>query len=340
MPENNLENFIHTMLADGKIHQLKVPGLLLLMSIFAEKEKNANQPFIAGSIASLQNVIGLMDDSAPGSEITVIFTAPEESPNKWKELIGKNKYAKEFSFHKTSFKIKKTSDYIEILHLDSVSNNPDYIDISNMLIVAALKAHALGKQKDPTPMLSLEPLFPKNVENKKREFNGKQYVEVVPNFQAQKDNYNCGVYAVKIARYLIRSVEINLLRDMHTSEIITEKVITSAGDYYQQKFVVTPEMLRSSQSNTTLEHLSNDPYNQDSIVNRKGLSLKDFLKRYKTEPGSYILKFAKKYLETVKSCLVKESPEQIKERLKQYDCSNLSPEDIIRLNKKPKDLDL
>jgi hypothetical protein len=320
------DDFIVDMEHEDKNNQLTPKGLSLLMYIFAQKEENANQPVVAGNIASLERVVGLIDDSEPGTELTVIFTASTDTDDNWTETLGKKKYGRDFSsFHKTSLTLRKGLDgKFEVVHLDSISGNTDLIEIPNKLILKALEINAVRNNREPTKMLSYEPVYPDDESRTRREFNGQRYVEEKVKFARQRDKYNCGVYAVKDARYLTRNPTLDLIGK--ASEVEME-----SGMYECQKFSATAAMIRSTQVSPTFDLLKSGKYDLKAPVNRKGAPLVAFLDKY-TQAGNYIDKFGRKYLAVVENVIEKNGLEESLKFASHYNCENITNDDIARIN--------
>jgi hypothetical protein len=322
-----LQDFIVDMQNAEKINQLTVKGLSLLLALFAEKEASENQPIIAGSIDSLMRLAALIDNSAPGTELSVIFTPEVDTEETWTAALGKKTYARAFSwFHKTTFILRKnTIEKMEVIHIDGIATNCDYFDIPNKLILKALSSNAKKHDRATTQMISYEPNYPDNLQvEPERKFNGSRYVNVIPKLQRQENTYICGVYAIKDARLFTRSFTPNLTGDVYFAD-------TEFGKYQYQNYIVPPSILRSSQSEETLQYLTANANNLQAIVNRKQSTLVAFFDKYK-QAGSYINKFANKYLDKIAQYVETAAPEKIEMMSSLFNATDFTQADIERIN--------
>lgn len=58
--------------------------------------------------------------------------------------------------HKTTLKLIKKEDGIDVIHMDSVSDNEFYIEGPNLLIEKALMENAQEQGRNATPHLSIQ----------------------------------------------------------------------------------------------------------------------------------------------------------------------------------------
>lgn len=91
------------------VEQLSPKGIAVLLHILGEKEGKP-QPLIASTTSDFLYVIKLIQDSPPGTQVTVIF-----QPTEGNVLFS--------ALHKTVFKFEKTDSKVNAIHIDSTGND-------------------------------------------------------------------------------------------------------------------------------------------------------------------------------------------------------------------------
>lgn len=314
-----VENFIFTAdLGDGEVQQLSPKGLALFMAIHARLKMDRDQPFVAGETDALKHVAKLIDDSKVGTSVTVVFQAaegewgPEGSEN---EFIGS-----QFGpLHKTTLKLVKNPGGMAVIHLDSVSDNEFYIEGPNRLIEDALAENARLHGREPTPIISYNPIFPAKDDKNS-------------SYSIQVDHYSCGMYACMFSQKLDK-LNVNLPSIMKNG---TDPNTVDNPNRKQVLYKVPLTFLRHTQSKSFRENLNyriKRDKNKRVCSDEERDNYKSFVEKH-PDARAYLKEFSAKYLGVVKAFVENcRNPEKLKKMTGNYDAANLTLERLTQINK-------
>lgn len=280
------------------ILQLSPKGLSLLMALFSEKEQTMAQPLIASDIASFLYLIELMRQAPNNIRIVVIY---QPTDNQDKLLYNR---------HKTVFKIEKESNTLRIINLDSCGPLFGEVTLNNLRDKIAKHdiSHFKYLYYSQKPLLKIDLhslLQPDNI--------------LAP-YSRQQDDYQCGTFAVKDAKQMLRD-------DNFSKQLEAKRTAIRFPPFVLFEYTIPSNYYKVVQSEKKISMLL--PVFGTDLVTRHGEHLSDTYRKHQIEP--YVDHFSEKYRDQVIEFVKTHDTETIKKATELFDASKMTTERLISI---------
>lgn len=246
------------------VEQLSPAGIALNLYIQSKKDKSNVYPLLADSIDALYETIDSLLISPFNSKITIILQ-PTHLGRETKDDFEDNYSLSES--HKSVLHIERTSEGLRVIHVDSL------VGYGDTKLRAIFRDRILKKMKDDDFLLEW---FQEDPKHKDR----------------QKDEYQCGIFAMKDAIQVSRDASFSE-KIKKSSELMQENDERSKLRIKVYSYTLPPEYLKSLQSEK--EGKAVLQAHGDEIVTRKKESLGGVFKKHEKKPGGYVHYFSEKY---------------------------------------------
>ncbi len=289
-----------TLAGEPPIEQLSPKGIALLSYIHSEKEKIASQPLMASDENSLIHIIKLVRDAPSGTKVTVIYQ-PTDSRDP--QLI--------FPRHKTVFKLDKIDNELRIVNLDSMGPVFGELTLDWIKTAIFISAYFSGNSWNERGLAG----------TRIRYFSQ----EALPKptggqFNRQQDDYQCGIFAIKDARQMMREPGF-------VDNLESRKIPIQHPPIQINSFKVPARYYKSVQSRQFSEYLL--PTLGDEIVTKKGNTLRETHEKHHV--SQYVSHFSKKYREQVTHFVQTHEPNQVKMATLQFDAATMTAERLVAI---------